>query len=369
MSLSFKDRIRRHLWLEDRYYKRAMKIAFYLLKPRFRSIYGRYLFKRGQTLDALASRAPLTRNLYFEVTNRCNAACSFCPYPDMERDKLVMPMDLFRNIIDQYVMLGGRSVGFTPIVGDPMLDKFLFDRIDYIDPISQIANIGFYTNGIALTAKKADRFMEPRATTINLSISFGGYDRETYHKVMGVDRYDAVARNVQYLLDRLREGKPDNLNVKIDYRFPEHISDQPLSFALTRAKDDGLIRTDTLNGTFDTFGGRIDQEKLDRAESDFTLSYGIPKVGPCEILFWKPLILADGRVNACAERDLETTLIIGDLKQESLKDILYGQKMMALVNRFYHRDQIPPVCKACTVYNTIHDSKSKIWKNDLNWAP
>ena len=42
--------------------------------------------------------------------------------------------------------------------------------------------------------------------------------------------------------------------------------------------------------------------------------------------YWKLIVLADGKINACAERDLETELIVGDLEKQNLKDIIFGKK-------------------------------------------
>ena len=100
---------------------------------------------------------------------------------------------------------------------------------------------------------------------------------------------------------------------------------------------------------------------------DFKLHYGHPKVGPCAVLYWKPIILADGKVNACAERDLETDLIIGDLNQEKLKDIIYGEKMESLMESFNNKKNMPKVCQKCTVYQSIYNPSSKVWSNGLNW--
>ena len=39
--------------------------------------------------------------LYIEATNICNAACVFCAYPQMERPKVTMPLELFKKAVTQ----------------------------------------------------------------------------------------------------------------------------------------------------------------------------------------------------------------------------------------------------------------------------
>lgn len=348
---------------------RSLHIIVNLIShPMFRATYRNYLFRKPEMLNTLVAYGALTRNLYIEGTNVCNADCVFCGYGQMKRPKLTMSMEFFKDVIEQYVALGGRAVGFTPIVGDPLIDRFLFERLDYLEGTPQIQNVGFYTNGIGLIPPKVDRLLSYKRLTINLNISFGGFDAPTFKSVMGVDQFDRVEPNVLYLLDVLEQKPHPNLHVKIDYRCPQTHEGQ-LNRLGERIKDcvaKGLIRHDTLNGVFDSFGGLISDANL--ASAGLRRNMAVPKTGPCEILFTKPIVLADGRVNACAERDLEATLIIGDLKKESLREILSGPRRQALIQGFY-QNQLSKVCQGCTVYQSIYNPRAKVWSKGLNWAP
>ena len=341
----------------------------FVVHPTFRSLTMNYLFNKRSVLEKASRHAPLPRNLYFEGTNVCNADCVFCPYTQMERPKLTMPMKLFKDIVDQYVEMGGQAIGFTPIVGDPMVDKFLMNRLEYVDAIDQISNVGFYTNGIALKPEKAEQLVEFKDTTINMSVSFGGHDRATFQKMMGVDRFHLVQKHVLHLLDVLERKGHDRLIVKIDFRCPDANSPDPFGRRVRECIKKGLVQMDSLEGNFDTFGGYVSQDDLDRVGLGLQMDYGYPKFGPCEIPFTKPLVLADGRLNACAERDLETTLVVGDLKRERLKDLLYGVRMREFVMQFYKPNSLPDICKKCTVYQSIYNVRAKVWKENLNWTP
>jgi radical SAM protein with 4Fe4S-binding SPASM domain len=74
--------------------------------------------------------------------------------------------------------------------------------------------------------------------------------------------------------------------------------------------------------------------------------------GPCRRLLTGPVILADGRVNACCCRDVEATLIIGDIKEKSLGDILAGPELKGLLARHENND-FPEICKTCTKYQSV----------------
>jgi MoaA/NifB/PqqE/SkfB family radical SAM enzyme len=69
------------------------------------------------------------------VTNICNARCVFCAYPRaMDSKDLkggVMPLPLFKKIVDEWVALGGTQVDLTHTVGDPLVDPGLLDKVNY----------------------------------------------------------------------------------------------------------------------------------------------------------------------------------------------------------------------------------------------
>jgi hypothetical protein len=74
--------------------------------------------------------------------------------------------------------------------------------------------------------------------------------------------------------------------------------------------------------------------------------------GPCRRLFTGPTVLSDGRVNGCCCRDVEATLVIGDVNKDSLGDILKGAPLKALVKRHSLGD-FPEICKLCTRYESV----------------
>jgi len=76
------------------------------------------------------------------------------------------------------------------------------------------------------------------------------------------------------------------------------------------------------------------------------------KEGPCHRLLTSPVVLADGRVNACACRDVEAALIIGDLNKESLAHVLGGQALRDLLER-HAKEDFPEVCRRCTYYDPV----------------
>jgi radical SAM protein with 4Fe4S-binding SPASM domain len=96
------------------------------------------------------------------------------------------------------------------------------------------------------------------------------------------------------------------------------------------------------------------------------------KRGACELLFTKPVVLADGRVNACACRDVEAELIVGNVNDQPLSEIWAGRAITELIER-HERGDYPDVCKRCTYFVSVYNSrKSRTFAADGklagNWA-
>ena len=288
-------------------------------------------------------------SLNFEATNICNADCVFCAYSQMERPKKVMSMDLFKRVVDQFVSLDGTNVSLTPIVGEPFVDKHLFERLDYLSSIPQIKDIAFHTNAIIMDISKSSRLFD-YINKVHLNISFGGFDKESFHQVMGVDKFDAARRNTEALLAKKIElGKP--LSIDILPRCPKSKCRGEFYDYLVDMREKGIVEMEEPLRSFDSWAGKI--QDVDLLEAGLTPRPMPHKFGPCAYLLTTPVVLADGRVNACCCRDVEASLIIGDLEKESLADVLSGEKLKNLIHR-HARSDFPEICKKCTQYNPLY---------------
>ena len=60
-----------------------------------------------------------------EPFNVCNLECTMCPYPDMDRAKSQMTMELYKKIVDDVVAFGHTRLNLTHY-NEPFLDTNLF---------------------------------------------------------------------------------------------------------------------------------------------------------------------------------------------------------------------------------------------------
>lgn len=312
------------------------------------AVFRNYLSLRSPLLSRVLPRRP-PPELSIEGTNVCNARCVFCAYPSMKRDHAVLPMVLFASAVDQYIAMGGDEVDLTPLVGDPLADPHLLQRLDGLAARPAIRRFHFYTNAILLTDEHVEKFLN-YGERFGLYVSLGGLDRETYRRVMGVDGFDAVERALRALIEgKRRDGSRLELQVKL--RAPEDNLQGQLWEYLREARREGLLAMDGI-ADYDTWGGRVDAQALKGAGLTARRPYA--RKGPCVRLLSSPGVLADGRVNACSSyRDMEATLVIGDLKTDSLQEIIRSPALVGLLKR-QERGDFPETCRSCLLYAPLH---------------
>lgn len=310
-----------------------------------------YRFQRDEIRRHLESLRKIPRGLHVEGTNICNAACVFCAYPQMERKKQTMSMEDFRRIVDEYLAMGGRHVSLTPIVGDPFVDKHVFERLDLLMSLPRVTGISFYTNAILMTPEKSERLMAC-ASKLHVHVSWGGFDKETWDTIMGVKKFEAARDNVLAFLDIKRRTKTA-IPFTLALRCPESNKTGPLWQTLKAARDEGLVEIASMPD-YDSWAGKVADAELEKVGlKPRTMPF---KKGACELLFTKPVVLANGDVNACACRDVEAELIVGNVKTEPLAAIWAGPKIDTIIEA-HERGEYPDVCQRCTYFVSVYNSR------------
>lgn len=126
-----------------------------------------------------------------ETLARCNAACSFCPYPTLERIGTKMPDELIDRLIDE-MSTWDTPFHFTPFkVNEPLLDKRLFSILSKVEEKVPLATVRIFTNGAALTRERAEELNS--IDSLELWVSVHEPDPDTYRRVLGIDQRHVVA--------------------------------------------------------------------------------------------------------------------------------------------------------------------------------
>ena len=132
-----------------------------------------------------------------------------CAYKDTHAKNThsSMPINLFRKIIDEFTGLGVlRSVALS-LQCEPLLDKELCHKIEYIKKKDINIKCSISTNGILLTSEKLQELCN--CGLDGLGISLNAVNETTFSLVCGVNGYNQFMKNLFYVI----ENKPDNLSL------------------------------------------------------------------------------------------------------------------------------------------------------------
>lgn len=154
------------------------------------------------SFSARAAVAPeLPRQIYIEVTNRCNSLCGSCP---LTYDRFLpfepkhhLSWDQFRLIVDQLPHIE-RAVLHG--IGEPLLNPDLPRFIAHLK--QRGAHVLFNSNAVLLSESKGDQLAE--AGLDELRVSMDGATREMYRHLRGIDKFDQIIANVRAFVARRR---------------------------------------------------------------------------------------------------------------------------------------------------------------------
>jgi len=254
-----------------------------------------------------------------------------------------MPHHVFQKTIDEYIAMGKahHGIGLTPIVGDPLVDPNLEDKILYANHCG-IKLIHITTNAILLTKERFEKLVHSGLSHITISMS--NFDSNEYEHIYRSPHYLTVLKNIRGIT---RSNLFQKCSVQIALRtasFFPWIKREYWEFKIAGIK---FFRS----YFFDDWSGSVSSKNF----------YGLmmlrpltKKRLPCSYLYGGPLISVSGDVTACGCRDLEVNsdLYLGNIIKTPLEKILAPAKMEALRNRFI-KGNLPNICKDCRIYSPV----------------
>jgi radical SAM protein with 4Fe4S-binding SPASM domain len=333
---------------DSRFYDPRIVREYYFLRDHARYLW-RALAHRNRWRRILDDRFTL---LGFDITDVCNSRCCYCAYW-FTKPKGFMEMSLYEKGVREFSEMGGGTIGFSLLTGEPLLDPLLMKRIEFAARFDNITDVTFDTNGILL--QKADireALLELSSKIrITINISLPGFDKAMFERVYGVPWNDAILHGVSDLLQRNRTLsaplvitlalQPDGGGILSERNYLTYIApyiDPDHVLLDSRVRDNwcGLITESHLTG-----------DMVLRRKS---LLHGIP----CGYLLDRHLdILMNGDVRLCGCRygaeGKYDELVIGNINEKSLSEIWSGSEMRRLCERFPSSDA-PKVCRDCSIY-------------------
>ncbi|HNX81488.1 MAG TPA: radical SAM/SPASM domain-containing protein [Candidatus Omnitrophota bacterium] len=312
---------------------------------RYSRMIGRYMRGYCNAKNFVPAEIP---RLSLEVTNVCDSACVFCANGSVRRKREPMDMGLFRKAVDEYVSWGGRKLDFNTVIGEPLMDPFLIERLRYVRSYDQLKTVGFVTNLQWLHKFSLDDFVRSGITWLAVSIVLSG--KEKYRASFGVDRYDQVIENLINLIDINKKNnsplaillslKPtgekwQSVVLHEDFKRIESLG----SFGLQgQARNSGFV---------DDWAGAVALPGFLHRRPFFPRFFR-----PCRCLYDSMAVFSNGAIGLCTcrDKDADSDLILGNIRSTSLAEAWTGQKAGALRDAWRGHNTVPMLCRRCTHY-------------------
>lgn len=274
----------------------------------------------------------VTKELTIENTSYCGAKCMMCPRDEYfaERKWTHMTMEMFQSVVHQGVALGMESLDACGF-GDPFFDPNYKAKLAWVRQTYPKMKIYTSTTGHMLLEQSLDWVCESVDT---LKISNFGMTKEIYEKVhKGSLKYDKIHENLLKLVSRPDGKKPYIIFLFIVFPENEHQIEEWKAFWEPKVDEVMVWLPHNYSGSNKALSGQV------IAGDAKAKSCGRPVNGN---LF----VRANGDVSMCCF-DFNHKLLLGDLKKESLKDILMGKPLADLRTRHEENNYCGVLCGTC----------------------
>jgi MoaA/NifB/PqqE/SkfB family radical SAM enzyme len=286
-----------------------------------------------EDLDAEARRSHLLF-LSLETCTVCNHRCPFCPVSVDPREREVMSQELFESILDQTIEAGGRDVVvFLSNYNEPTVDPLFEERC-----------LALFARGLAASVlTNASHFGPERAARLEaagrfryIGINLPTLDPDRYQKLHGTRDLARVLTNIDAL--RARELAQETAIVVLGERDEAHRKD-----------------VEEIRRRFEPKGWEVKPFRIRSRPASGTFVPEPPpkkKLKGCELMGSRPFehlhVTATAKAVLCCQ-DYYEKLTIGDLKTQTVAEVLGGDTMARLRRWTYGVEEAPSdfLCRRC----------------------
>ncbi len=302
----------------------------------------RVMTPQARQVKQASMEAPLL--LQVETTNVCNALCIFCACPNLKRQKGVMNLPLFEKIIDQYIEMGGGPVSLTPLMGDPLLDPHLLQRLEILKSRPDIKQISFTTNAINLGKYTDEDVRCLLGSLYYMQVSVGGLDSATYEKMYGVNTFAQVRESMERLM-KIREEIPNPAHLTFAFRTNDRHFEKRNNDELDSFRQRNVFVSHICS--YANYAGAVESDKNNNL---VVLRGRGERTRACLSLSLSLAVCWDGAITACGCADYEADqLPIGNVADDHLADVWPGRKRTGFLGSF-GKSAPPRICRNCSAY-------------------
>lgn len=296
------------------------------------------------------------------ATKACNAKCAYCYGIFQKMTGDIIPQKTLVNLFKDAPKLGIKSLTLTGD-GEPTLNPGVYDAVT--EGKARGLDIGFATNGIALTSEKIEILLNS-CTWLRFNLSAASKD--AYKSIHGVDLWKKVQANIWETVKLKKELK---LNCTIGLQMvlipdalPEVITES--MFAVATGVDYFVIKQFSDPGckemsqfSLNWYDNPEVMETLKLAQSlsnkytqivpkwDMIHSKGIRKYDhcvDCPLIFQ---ISGNGKCYPCGYLFGDERYCYGDLNKQTLKEILDSDRYWKIIEYMRTKFNVHKDCSGC----------------------
>jgi len=336
------------------------------------------IFYHPEKLFSLKEEAITTAPIYVRLkpTNRCNHRCSYCSYADTDlnlRTEVIksdeIPWDILQKTINEFGEIGVRAITLSG-GGEPLIYPKINECMKLIN--KNKIELSIITNGQCLKGDSARILAKSRWVRISLDSP----NKQLFSETRGVnpDMFDDLVTNIKNFVKIKNKNCEFGVNYVIHHENVSFIYDMTklckelginhIKFAPRITKDvidyHRLIEMDVYNQlklakqleddnfrVIDKYTG--DFEEAAKYQRNYTF---------CPIMQITTVIGADCKVYMCHDKAYVKDGVIGDLKENSFKDIWFSDKTRELFYSFNPIDK----CK----HHCMNDNRNTLINRYLN---
>lgn len=267
--------------------------------------------------------------LWIETSSRCNLACRLCVNKDVPKHlKGDIDLSLYKKIIDE-----AKDFIFDVNLfhrGEPLLNKDIVEMVEYANDRGIKTRI--HTNATLLDKDLSERLIKAGLSLI--SFSFDGYTKSTYEKNRVNATYEKTLENIKDFLKIKKE---------LQSKTPFTIL-QVMEFDEELKKEDFSLQKDAFKADFEelgldklvirtphNWGGLLDLEGVKKVDKDKS------SIIACTFPWYSLTVFYDGKVHLCPQ-DFEGEILLGDLTEDSIKEVFNGQRIRQVRDRFARKE-------------------------------
>jgi radical SAM protein with 4Fe4S-binding SPASM domain len=279
--------------------------------------------------------------LRLETTNTCNLNCPMCDTGSSTREKGFMSTKLFEDSMIQAKAMGIKKASLHTI-GEP----FVYPKMTELVGIAENHNfvLKARSNGV-LTKRIKSTYKKYSPSLPKVTLSIDSADKSTYEKIREGAKFEELINSLEEI-KRINKTRSNNKKMTIHNKVV--ISSDNI-FGIKDIFSFYEPYIEPHNHVFNLANNMGLNKNFFSNKQDFKNLF-VPMV-PCNAVMNTLNILHDGRVSACQCREYNGDFIIGDLKENSLQEIYFGENVEKMREKHRTGKNLHPTCQNCKTMN------------------